>query len=101
MPFARRAPPPAGRIVVTPTKEVSLMVIPTHPRPFTLGSTSEGDPVQALRSRLTGELVTADSPHYDRVRKVQEITVDRRPLAIVRAASAGDVAVAVRFARER
>jgi FAD/FMN-containing dehydrogenase len=53
-----------------------------------------------LRAQLDGELVTPDRPDYDDVRKVHDITVDRRPLAIVRAASAEDVAAAVLFARD-
>jgi FAD/FMN-containing dehydrogenase len=53
-----------------------------------------------LRGRLTGELITAGHPEFDEARKVHDITVDRRPLAIVRAASAEDISEAVRFARE-
>ena len=44
-----------------------------------------------LRGRLTGELITAGHAEFDEARKVHDITVDRRPLAIVRAANAEDV----------
>jgi FAD/FMN-containing dehydrogenase len=59
------------------------------------------DQLEALRSRLAGQLITAASPDFDEARKVVNITVDRRPLAIVRAANAQDVVEAVRFAGDR
>jgi hypothetical protein len=54
--------------------------------------------LEALRARLVGELITAEDERYDELRQVQEMTVDRRPLALVRAADERDVAEAVRFA---
>jgi FAD/FMN-containing dehydrogenase len=57
------------------------------------------DRLESLRSRLTGTLITPESAEYDAARRVPYITVDRRPLAIVRAATTEDVAEAVRFAR--
>lgn len=54
-----------------------------------------------LRGRLAGQLVRPSSPDYDRLRQIQNMTADRRPLAIVRAANAEDVAVAVRFAGDQ
>lgn len=56
--------------------------------------------LDALRSRLYGDLLMAGDPGYDEARLVQDITVDRRPLAIVRAAGPHDVALAVDVARE-
>src|SRR5699024_4489260 len=56
--------------------------------------------IEELAARLLGELVLPDNPIYDEVRKVEDVTVDRRPLAIVRAACAADVATAVSFARD-
>jgi hypothetical protein len=53
-----------------------------------------------LGGRLAGELIGAGHPEFDEARKVHDITVDRHPLAIVRAANAEDVAEAVRFARQ-
>jgi FAD/FMN-containing dehydrogenase len=52
-----------------------------------------------LRARLTGRLLTADSADYDEARKTVAFLLDRRPLAIVRATDAHDVAAAVDFAR--
>jgi FAD/FMN-containing dehydrogenase len=57
--------------------------------------------LEALRSRLAGQLITATSADFDVARKVVNISVDRRPLAIVQAASVQDVAETVRFARHR
>ena len=76
------------------------MVLAVQPRAFTRSPRFPAEQAKALRSRLTGELITADSDQYDTLRQVQEITVDRRPLALVRAADEQDVAEAVRFARD-
>jgi FAD/FMN-containing dehydrogenase len=77
------------------------MVIPVHHYPFEPGIGLADDPLQPLRDLLLGELVTPDHDDYDALRQVQEMTVDRRPLAIVRAADEEDIAAAVSFARER
>jgi FAD/FMN-containing dehydrogenase len=60
-----------------------------------------GDQLEVLRARLAGQLITAASADFDEARKVLYINIDRRPLAIVRAADAQDVVEAVRFARQR
>ena len=52
-----------------------------------------------LRS-LGGVVVLPEDDGYDGLREVWNAMVDRRPRAIVRCADAGDVAGAVRFARE-
>jgi FAD/FMN-containing dehydrogenase len=70
---------------------------PTRARSFA----SAGDELEALRPRLAGQLITDASADYDQARKVVNITVDRRPLAIVQAANVQDVAETVRFARDR
>ena len=54
--------------------------------------------VEELRSQLHGELLTPDSPGYDQARAVWNGMIDRRPAAIVRCHTAGDVAHALRFA---
>ena len=56
--------------------------------------------IQSLRAQLAGTLITMAHPEYDTARKIFNITVDRYPLAIVRAASAEDVAATIRFVRE-
>jgi FAD binding domain/Berberine and berberine like len=55
------------------------------------------DELATLQARITGEVLTAESPAYDEARKVQ-IFVDRHPALIVRAANANDIAETVRFA---
>jgi FAD/FMN-containing dehydrogenase len=52
-----------------------------------------------LRSRISGEVITPQSEEYDDARRLRAITVDRRPLVIVRAKKAEDVSEAVQFAR--
>jgi len=75
------------------------MAIATQPSTPTRSFASTGDQIAALRSRLVGELITADSADFDAARKVVDITVDSRPYMIVRPANAQDVAAAVGFAR--
>jgi FAD/FMN-containing dehydrogenase len=75
------------------------MTIATPPHDVSGSVAPDGDLLAALRPWLTGELVTADSPRFDELRKVPDITVDRCPLAIVHAANTEDVAATVRFAR--
>lgn len=53
-----------------------------------------------LRSRLNGEVVIPLDPGYDEARKVWNGAIDKRPAMVVYCADAGDVAEAVKFARE-
>ncbi len=53
------------------------------------------------RADADGRLLEAGAPGYDEARTVWNAMVDRRPRAIVRCASADDVAEAVRYGRER
>jgi FAD/FMN-containing dehydrogenase len=56
--------------------------------------------IRELGTRLTGKLIQPGDPEYDAAREVHFIQYDdRRPALIVRAATANDVAEAVRFAR--
>jgi hypothetical protein len=79
----------------------SLMVIATRSAQSTLTDPLLGSQFVALRAKLTGELITSDNAEYDDARTTVSIKVDRRPLAIVRAANEHDVAAAVNFAREQ
>ena len=64
------------------------MVVATPPSAPTQDYAIPGDGLDALRRRLAGRLVTAESADYDDARKTLYVTMDRRPLAIVRAANA-------------
>src|SRR5262245_4419449 len=75
------------------------MTLATLP-PSEIAVVAVRDRFAALRPRLLGRLITADDLDYDEVRRVLNFTVDRRPLAIVRAADADDVAEAVIHARD-
>lgn len=70
----------------------------SHPAQRSIASPA--DQFKALRAWLAGELITPDSSAYDERRKVQDVTLDRRPLAIVRATDAEDVAATVRYAHK-
>lgn len=56
--------------------------------------------LEGLQQQLTGELITALHPEYDRARAAVYADIDRRPFAIVRAANALDVAATINTARE-
>ena len=77
---------------------MSLLITPTT---FEADFAEADQQFDDLRARLAGRLLTAESDEFDTARRVLYINVDSRPLAIVRAANAGDVAEAVRFAAER
>jgi hypothetical protein len=56
--------------------------------------------LQVLAGRLDGELITGEDSRYEEMRRVHSVLVDRRPLAVVRAATPRDVCEAVRFGTE-
>jgi FAD/FMN-containing dehydrogenase len=58
------------------------------------------DAVEALGTRLRGELLTPQSPGYDDARSIWNAMIDRRPALIARCAGTADVVEAVRFASE-
>ena len=55
----------------------------------------------ALRAAVTGHVFVPGDPGYDQARQAWTLTVDQRPAMVVEAASAPDVAAAVRFARSQ
>ena len=57
------------------------------------------DPLDDLRARLRGELITPMDPSYDERRALWNGMIDKRPSAIVRCAGAADVINTVNFAR--
>ena len=58
------------------------------------------DVIQALRARLTGEVVGVGDDEYEAARSVWNGMIDKRPAAIARCRSREDVAAAVAVARE-
>jgi FAD/FMN-containing dehydrogenase len=54
-----------------------------------------------MRAAADGRLLEDGAPGYDEARTVWNAMVDRRPRAIVRCASADDVAEAIHYGRER
>ena len=74
------------------------MTIATISKTTTRRENSSG--LDGLRARLVGEIITEETAEYDEVRRVPVLGVGGRPLAIVRAATEGDVVETVRFARQ-
>lgn len=56
--------------------------------------------VEALRSRLHGEVLSPEDPGYDEARKPWNRAVEQRPAAVAFPRTDADVATIVRFARE-
>src|SRR5690349_15915819 len=56
--------------------------------------------ISDLRASLNGEVIGANHPRYDDLRRVFFTAFDRRPAVIVRAADASDVARVVTLARK-
>src|SRR5689334_15569930 len=59
-----------------------------------------GNTIADLRGKTRGQIVTKDEGDYETARKVYNGMIDRRPLAVVRAAGVADVMATVDFARE-
>ena len=57
--------------------------------------------VDALRARLTGELVLPGDGSWDEARQAWNLAVDQQPAAVALPATAGDVVAIVQFAREQ
>jgi len=56
--------------------------------------------IEQLREQCRGQVIDASDDGYDEARAVYNAMIDKRPMAIVRAANAGDVMAAVSFARD-
>jgi FAD/FMN-containing dehydrogenase len=56
--------------------------------------------LQDLRRVVSGQVIDAQSQAYDEERRVWNGMIDRRPLAIVRAASTADIPPVLRLARD-
>ena len=56
--------------------------------------------LEALQRRISGTVITPDDDAYDDARRVWNGMIDRRPLAVVRAASTSDIAPTIRAAQD-
>ena len=56
--------------------------------------------IEALRTRIAGEVVTPDEPGFDAARQAWNLAVDQRPALVALPESADDVVAIVEFARE-
>ncbi|WP_230977286.1 FAD-binding oxidoreductase [Georgenia yuyongxinii] len=56
--------------------------------------------LEAFRRRVGGTTFLAGEPGYDDARRVWNGMIDRRPIAVVRAATVGDIGAVVDFARD-
>jgi FAD/FMN-containing dehydrogenase len=65
---------------------------------MTTGAT--GLDLAGLQRGFQGDLIGASDPGFDSVRRVWNAMIDRRPALIARCTTVGDVAAAIRFARE-
>ncbi len=65
-----------------------------------LPASTESGAIDALRSKLRGELLDASHGGYDAARVVWNAMIDRKPRLIARCRNAADVAAAVVFARD-
>ena len=66
------------------------------------GSSTTLDPSVAkdLATKVQGEILTADSPGFDKVRVVWNAMIDRKPALIARCKSTDDVVACVKFAKQ-
>ncbi|HET6831581.1 MAG TPA: FAD-binding oxidoreductase [Solirubrobacterales bacterium] len=67
----------------------------------TTASTDTTIDLSTLRAEFSGALHTAADPDWDSARSAWNLAVDQHPAAVAIPADAGDVARAVRFARDR
>jgi FAD/FMN-containing dehydrogenase len=56
--------------------------------------------IDALRSQVGGEVITAEDGAYEEARKVYNGMIDKRPAAVVRCTGTADVAAAIGLARD-
>jgi FAD/FMN-containing dehydrogenase len=61
----------------------------------------EGQELESLRARLSGQVLTPQDADYDIARQTWNLTVNQHPALIVLAKTSKDVAEAIRFAEAR
>ena len=68
---------------------------------MTIAATLDAERVDAFNGALTGTVLRPGDERYEAARLVHNGLIDRRPALIARCRGTGDVAAAVRFAREK
>src|SRR5665647_3124839 len=66
----------------------------------TKGDLMTAQMIDALRSRVSGSVITPGDQGYDEARKVYNFRIELHPAAVVRGTGAADVAAVVRHAAE-
>lgn len=61
---------------------------------------SWNEAIATLKNDVAGQVVLPGDANYDEVRSIWNAMIDRRPAAIIRCATADDVPVALKFARD-
>jgi FAD/FMN-containing dehydrogenase len=56
--------------------------------------------ISGLKDKVKGQIVLPDDPNYNKVRKIWNAMIDRRPAVIIQCAEADDVPHAVAYARD-
>jgi len=56
--------------------------------------------IDKLKGKVKGQIILPHNPNYDKVRKIWNAMIDRRPAVIVQCATADDVLHAISYARE-
>ncbi|MBS0000337.1 MAG: FAD-binding oxidoreductase [Cyclobacteriaceae bacterium] len=56
--------------------------------------------IEALKTQLKGEVILPSDEHYDKIRKVYNAMIDKRPAVIVKCIDVADVIHAVNFGRD-
>jgi len=56
--------------------------------------------IEKLKGKVKGQIILPDNPNYNKVRKIWNAMIDRRPAVIVQCDAADDVLHAISYARE-
>jgi FAD/FMN-containing dehydrogenase len=63
-------------------------------------ATQWSEAITGIKGTIKGRVLTPDDSNYEEARQIWNAMIDRRPAIIIQPAEAGDVAPAIKFARE-